>query len=284
MVNLAVPYARPDRALLTLRDEVYAAYGYTPARASEFVTGYKSATNYTGHNADANGIVHAVDIFTDENGNLPEAPGRELAQQIVNEMARRGLTRGYVIHDMSPGAPWPAIAGAFNGWQWQDYDGSSPHSDHIHVSMCDMYWGDPAPIPASVYDSTEPWNLGGAVTPQSGATITPIQEDLVPNATDLVFTSKDGSKVSLQDLLNSIDEKTQTARDRLHPLEAFIIDVRGDLKNKGAQITALSAAVQALAAERGTDPQEVMAAVREGVSAALSNLSASVELKAPTNG
>jgi hypothetical protein len=170
MVNLAVPYARPDRALLTLRDEAYAAYGYTPARASEFVTGYKSASNFTGHNADANGIVHAVDIFTDESGNLPEAPGRELAQKIVDELARRGIRTAYVIHDMSPGAPWPAIAGAFNGWQWQTYNGSSPHSDHIHVSICDMYWGDPAPVPASVYDSTESWNLGaGSISTQGGA-------------------------------------------------------------------------------------------------------------------
>jgi hypothetical protein len=126
---------------------------------------------------------------------------------------------------------------------------------------------------------------GGNVTPQSGQTVTPIQEEeLVPNATDPVFVSKDGSPVSLQDILNSIDDKVQTARDRLHPLEAFIIDVRGDLRNKGAQITALSAAIQALASERGTDPQAVMAAVREGVSSALSNLQASVELKAPTNG
>lgn len=205
MVNMGVPYARPDRALLTLRDEVYATYGYTPRRASEFVTGYKAPGNFTGHNADSNGIVHAVDIFTDDTGNLPEAQGRELAQKIVDEMKRRSLTRAYVIHDMSPGAPWPAIASYATGYEWVDYTGPEPHSDHIHVSMCDMYWGDPAPVPASVYDSTASWNLG-AVNTQSG-TITPIQEDLVPNAQDQVFTAIDGSKVSLEQLLNSLDRK-----------------------------------------------------------------------------
>lgn len=179
MVNMAVGYARPDRALLTLRDEVYAAYGYTPARASEFVTGYKSPSNFTGHNADANGVVHAVDIFTDESGNLPEAAGRELAQKIVDEMKRRNLPRGYVIHDMSPGAPWPAIASYATGYQWVDYTGPEAHSDHIHVSMCDMYWGDPAPVGPDVYDSTASWNLGATVKAASAPTIQPIEEFLM---------------------------------------------------------------------------------------------------------
>lgn len=60
--------------------------------------------------------------------------------------------------------------------------------------------------------------LGGTIAQAS--TITPIQEDLVPNATDPVFTSKDGATVSLQDLLNSIDMKAEaaltTATNALH--------------------------------------------------------------------
>lgn len=160
MVNLAVKYRRIDQALITLRDEVYATYGYTPKRPSEGVTGYQSSDNFTGHNADINGVVHALDIFTDEYGNLPEAQGRELANKIVAELERRGIESAYVIHDMSPGAPWPAIAGYFNGWQWQDYHGVSPHSDHIHVSIGDLYWGDYPPVGPEIYDSTESWNLG----------------------------------------------------------------------------------------------------------------------------
>jgi hypothetical protein len=225
MVNLAVPYSRPDRALLTLRDEVYAVYGYTPARASEFVTGYKSATNYTGHNADSNGIVHAVDIFTDENGNLPEAPGRELAQKIVDEMKRRNLTRAYVIHDMSPGEPWPAIASYATGYEWVAYTGQSPHSDHIHVSMCDMYWGDPAPIPASVYDSTEPWNLRG-VTAASDQ-IKPIQEDDMASVPQEEW---DG----LRQLVASLVDNVATKKD-LAELEKRIPSGVWSYQNKGVE-------------------------------------------------
>lgn len=172
MTNMAIPYSRPDRALLTLRDEVYAAYGYTPARASEFVTGYKDPGNFTGHNADANGVVHAIDIFTDENGNLPEAAGRELAEKL--RLIGKATNRfSYLIHDMcpTPGTAWPRIAGQFNGWVWQEYGGSSPHTDHVHVSMCDLYWGDPAPVPSSVYDSTASWGISsirpaGTITPE----------------------------------------------------------------------------------------------------------------------
>ncbi|MEZ2373130.1 hypothetical protein [Arthrobacter sp. RCC_34] len=179
MPNMAVAYQRPNRSLTTLRDEVYERYDYTPARASEFVTGYKSPTNFTGHNADANGIVHAIDIFTDGNGNLPEAQGRELAEQL-RAIGRATGRFSYLIHDMSPGSPDPRIAGAFSDWEWQPYTGESPHSDHIHVSTVDLYWGDPANFPADVYDSTEPWGIAGITN--SGGAVRPIipKEDDMP--------------------------------------------------------------------------------------------------------
>lgn len=170
MANMSVAYQRPNYSLQTLVKEVYALYGYTPRRASEYVTGYKDPNNFTGHNADNRGVVHAVDIFTDENGNLPEAEGRALAEKLRQIGAATGRFN-YLIHDMSPGAPAPKIAGAFNNWQWEDYTGSSPHSDHIHISTVDLYWGDPVNFPASVYDSTATWGLakinpsGGGVTP-----------------------------------------------------------------------------------------------------------------------
>lgn len=191
MVNMAVPYARPNRALLTLRDEVYAYYG-RPARDSEFVTGYKSVTNITGHNADANGIVHAIDIFVGP-GNLTEAQGIELAEFLRAE-GPKGWIDGhpdrlyYIIHR-------GRIAGDWTNWEWVPYGGSSPHTDHIHVSTCDLYWGDPAPISSLDYDSTAPWGVGGGVAPQ-GSTPTIIKEDEL-------------SEKDVQELKSYIDGKFQ---------------------------------------------------------------------------
>jgi len=148
MPNLAVPYVRPDHALQTLTRQITAAYG-PPARPYEYVTGYKSATNFSGHCPDSSGIVHAVDIFVGPGQNLTVQQGIALAEALRTAQDWRA---SYIIHR-------DRIAGTMNGWQW---GGSGyGHYDHIHVSICDQYWGDPAPVPASRYDNTGPWQIGG---------------------------------------------------------------------------------------------------------------------------
>lgn len=156
MVNLAVPYVRPNYALTTLQNEIRA---WRPGREQNlgFISGYISAANYTGHNADANGIAHAYDIGVDIQGDgtgLTVRDGKTLAERL-RRLGKAGfgpLAYGYVIHDRQ-------IAGAFNGWLWAPYGGPSPHTDHIHISIIDLYYGDPVGIPATVYDSREPWNI-----------------------------------------------------------------------------------------------------------------------------
>lgn len=174
MPNMNVAYRGPDPSLIKLTSELRAHYG-NPARTYEYVTGYKDPGNFSGHNADSNGIVHAVDIFTDDHGNIPQPEGRALAERL-RQVGAATNRFSYLIHDMSPGAPKPMIAGQFNGWKWQAYGGADMHSDHIHVSIADLYWGDPCPVPASAYNNTAAWNVtGGSITkPQSG-TVTPIK-------------------------------------------------------------------------------------------------------------
>lgn len=172
MVNLAVTYQRANFAVQALVSEVKARWG-TPARHPEFVTGYKSATNLTGHNADSNGVCHAVDLFFSNNSAWTEARGWELAEWLRTVEGPKGAILGYpdrmyyiIYRDR--------IAGDFSGWQW--VGANYGHWDHIHVSTCDMFWGDPAPIPAGDYDSKAPWGFNGStLTPAS--TITPITEE-----------------------------------------------------------------------------------------------------------
>lgn len=168
MPNMSVPYARPNYALQTLVAELRAVWG-NPARIPEYVTGYKSVSNLTGHNADNNGIVHAVDLFFANNSAWNEARGWEAAEWLRTVEGPRGAIPGvpdrvaYIIYR-------DRIAGHHNGWVW---GGSGyGHWDHIHVSTCDMYWGDPAPKPAGDYDTRAPWGFGSTVSAQS--TVTPI--------------------------------------------------------------------------------------------------------------
>ena len=174
MANMSVAYRGPDPSLVTLTNELRAHYG-NPARTYEFVTGYKAPSNFSGHNPDSNGVVHAVDIFTDDHGNIPEAEGRALAERL--RLVGKATGRfAYLIHDMSAGAPQPMIAGDHTGWLWAAYGGADAHSDHIHLSIADGYWGDPCNVPAYVTNDTSRWGVTGGANPQAN-TITPIPEE-----------------------------------------------------------------------------------------------------------
>ena len=185
MVNMAEPYMRPNYSLQTLKAELDRRH---PGRTADlgFVTGYKSPGNFTGHNADSNGICHAMDIGTQSYNGQAQAitaeQGRDLARYLCN-LGKSGfgpLQYGYLIHDMGETDQRPMIAGAFNGWEWQTYNGAAAHSDHIHVSTIDLYWGDPVGIPASVYDSTQPWGIAnGTITKPAGNGIQIIKEPVL---------------------------------------------------------------------------------------------------------
>lgn len=273
MVNMNVPYSRPNRSLLTLRDEIYRAYGYTPARASEFVTGYKSPSNFTGHNADANGVVHAMDVFTDENGNLPEAQGRALAEKL--RLTGKATGRfSYLIHDMSPGAPDPRIAGAFNGWEWAPYTGESPHSDHIHISTCDLYWGDPVAFPADVYDSTASWGIAG-INP-SGGGVRPIEPKDDELSASEVATLMAAIK-AIPGEVWSFSGKRPSEKNNQTMWNREVVDNENGART-AAQLAALTEVVKQLAVKQGLDITKIDAAVQEAVKKALADNTVNVDV------
>lgn len=277
MVNMNVPYSRPDRALLTLRDEVYAVYGQ-PKRMAEFVTGYKSPDNFTGHNADANGIVHAVDLFTDDFGNIPQPAGRALAEKL--RLIGKATNRfSYLIHDMGPVDQEPRIAGQFNNWVWQVYAGSSPHSDHIHVSMCDLYWGDPAPIPAADYDSTAPWGISGSTINLAGATKpAPKEWDEMATPEEIRAIVKEEAGKSVWGYSGSTDPKKPNA------ITMWRRAVNGSISaaqaaQAAAQIAGLSEAVKQLSAAQGVDYTKIEAAVQKALAEGVVDVNVSVNGK-----
>ena len=179
MPNMAVQYQGPNPCLRVLTTELRTRFG-NPARTYEFVTGYKSASNVSGHNADNYGVVHSVDIFVGP-GNLSEAQGIDTAERLRLE-GTKGKIAGhpdrlaYIIHR-------GRIAGDHTNWLWVAYTGADWHGDHIHVSsVFDYYWGDPVPgnLDPSNYNSTAPWNLWAPAPskPLSTAKPTPIKKDV----------------------------------------------------------------------------------------------------------
>ena len=173
MVNLAVEWAGPNFSLSTLAKELNAKFG-APKRAYEYVTGYKSAANVSGHNADNNGRGHSMDIFVGVGQNISVEQGIDLAERLRLE-GKKGDIPGhpdrlaYIIHR-------GRIAGDHTNWEWVAYNGIADHYDHIHVSsVFDYYWGDPVAGNPADYNSTQAWNLWGATSGQ-GSDITPIPE------------------------------------------------------------------------------------------------------------
>lgn len=145
-------------ALLTLRDEVNAAY---PDRdhASDGTIGDPShAARESDHNPDWDsvppGCVRAMD--TDSNG----APG--VLTDLVADLLRAtiGDTRvWYVIWDGK-------IYSRTYGWQPRVYKGTNPHDHHVHVSLQGM---EVTKAAAHTYAfDTTPWDLG---QPPTGTTL-----------------------------------------------------------------------------------------------------------------
>lgn len=167
---------RVAESLKTLLAEINALYPYRDKRTDGAISGYPGSIS--SHNINSQGVVCALDITTGNYANgISVKDGQAHAEQI--RVALRDDPRGipcYVIHYMEP--PYvdragPCIATANGNWVWQRYGGSSPHQDHIHVSVdWDIYTG-AAPSGQADYDLTLPWNISVTVIGQ-GSDIKPI--------------------------------------------------------------------------------------------------------------
>lgn len=158
MVNWNVNYRRPARSLTQLESELDDLW---PNRQRDlgYVTGYKSASNFTGHNPNSRGIVMAYDIGTYDHGDIGERDSLWLADYLRKHCNKRLY---YIIHEMSMGRRKPQIASNKTNWEWVPYTGSALHENHIHISIMDGYWGDAQFYPncgPEVYDSTKSWGV-----------------------------------------------------------------------------------------------------------------------------
>lgn len=112
--------------------------------ASDGSIGDQSHANRTSdHNPNDAGVVRARDVTDDPLHGCN-------ADRIAEHVRRLGL-EGHPA--LGPGAYviWDRrIASDTHGWVWRTYDGSNPHTEHVHVSVATDRRG---------YDSTAPWHL-----------------------------------------------------------------------------------------------------------------------------
>ena len=265
MVNLAVEWAGPNFSLSTLAKELNAKFD-APKRAYEYVTGYKSAANVSGHNADNNGRGHSMDIFVGAGQNISVEQGIDLAERLRLE-GKKGDIPGhpdrlaYIIHR-------GRIAGDHTNWEWVAYNGIADHYDHIHVSsVFDYYWGDPVAGNPADYNSTQAWNLWGATSGQ-GSDITPIPKEEL-------------SMADINTILGWINTVHNAVRDNATATNKKIDEtkaaVQGDLntvhnairRDVGGQLAGLREAITQLPGGKDIDLAAVEAAAKRGAESAL---------------
>lgn len=149
---------RPAKCLVTLRDEISAAYPNRVKAQDGIIGNAEHQARKSDHNPDSHGVVHAIDV--DARG-IP-------VDSIVNHihgLALAGdqrLAGGYLIWNRH-------IASAAHGWVWRGYDGADPHNLHFHMSC--TY--DPA------CDWTAPWGI--TTTDQGEPDVNDRQNQIIEN-------------------------------------------------------------------------------------------------------
>lgn len=145
---------RAAESVKVLLAEINALFPGRDKRTDGVISGYPGSVS--SHQVNSAGVVCAVDITVGDypNGITP-AQAVVLAEAIRHELkvAPRGIY-AYIIYDRR-------MARSTHDWEWEPYAGTSPHTDHIHVSVD---WDIPeggAPSGECPYDMTDTWNLRG---------------------------------------------------------------------------------------------------------------------------
>lgn len=137
-------------SLIRLRDQIN-AFAPNRSKASDGTIGDAAhAGSASDHNPNSAGVVCALDITHHPAGGLD---AHRLADHLISN---RNSQLKYVVSNRR-------IASALTGWRWIPYNGSNPHTSHIHISV--GIGNDGASRPP--YDGTQDWsiNYNGATTP-----------------------------------------------------------------------------------------------------------------------
>lgn len=139
---------RLANSLVKLRDQINAAYPNRNKASDGTIGDAAHAASASDHNPNGAGVVCAMDIT--------HSPQTGFDAHALADKLRinRHPDLKYIISNKR-------IAGAWTNWAWQAYNGSNPHSSHVHFSV--GRGGDGQSTPP--YDDTNAWAVSGVVTP-----------------------------------------------------------------------------------------------------------------------
>ena len=146
-------------SLVVLRGEYDRSHVGRPRGSDGWIGDTAHSNRTSDHNPDPAGIVWAIDLTTDGRS------GAELAEHLRRSKDPRIK---YVIHNrrIFAGAAGP------RPWEWRPYNGSNPHTKHVHISGR----GNPA--------DTRPWGYYQPPTPKDPDVLTTEQAAQLRKAQD----------------------------------------------------------------------------------------------------
>lgn len=151
-------------SLARLRDQINAAYP-TRNKASDGVVGDAAhASSASDHNPNSAGVVCAMDITHSPQTGFD---AHALADRL---RVNRHPNLKYIISNRR-------ICGAWTGWAWWAYNGSNPHSSHVHFSVGRGNDGQSQPP----YDDATDWAIGSGApsAPSNGKPLDQIAAEVI---------------------------------------------------------------------------------------------------------
>lgn len=273
MSNLNVKYQRADYSLQTLLGEIEYVWPHRQQNKG-FVTGYKSASNFTGHNPDSNGIAHAYDIGVDIEGDGTGLLPKD-AEWLANYLRKKKNKKfSYIIYNRR-------IASNATNFKWVPYKGLSPHKDHIHISVVDLYWGQPISLSPSVYDSTASWGVAKAyfgITKPVADKIQEIKEGPDMGAIKNLFKAYVGDGV---DVPNNYGTKESRKKNPQWMVKNVLTPIWHDVIEAKKNSAATLALVEKMAENQGFTRAQMVEIVKEGTSSTLSSEVITVDINLP---
>ena len=129
---------RLAHALSTLRKQIDSAHPKRSKRSDGTVGDLAHSKRKSDHNPNRAGVVQAIDLTHDPQGGFDSYRFAELLRTQRDSRIKYVISNGKIFNSTQ------------HPWQWRKYNGSNPHSAHVHVSVRDN---------PGAYDDTRNWTI-----------------------------------------------------------------------------------------------------------------------------